>query len=417
MAPRFSKRQTAIVSLILAVLPFAMHSAFYDGGFYYDDQFHLQQCRQIAAGQSTLSSYLLLPHGEHFIPVWKGLFWLCHSTFGESSVAFHLVVTTFHAAAVLILSVLLKKYLSDFSATAVSLLWATATIGGWDGPFLWIAASHLSVGLTFLLAAMGCLTRFHDRNSQLWAMIGGALLLVGLLTMGALIVLTPALLLQYWLFEHRGATPRRNQLVWLAALTLPCLLVGLVHVAYVLPAVERLERPPTNLPAAVRMLSGGYSVSCWKLFAWTDDAVQWGRGLGLLLLAALVLRSSAAERKISVVFFVLSLSFSVLAYTARSGWDVEHVLTWGRYRYLPTLFWCVVSGCVLATGLRWLSQRRRDLVPWIVAGSGLLLLVSQYRTAATAAAVFRRIAAEEQQHMPHQQDRKTAEAQPMVRSI
>lgn len=387
--------ESIVLLLVLAALPFVLHSVYANGGFYYDDQFHLQQCRLIETQQISFADYVLLPHGEHFIPIWKALFCGCYLAFGESSLAFHLLVTAFHSAAVLLLYFLLRSYTTDLSAAAASIIWALAAIGGWDGPFLWIAASHLSVGVTFILAAMCCVTKLNSPDHSRWALLFGVLLTLGLFTMGSLIVLMPALLLQYWLFEHQQRSSNQSLLWWLPALAVPCMAVVAVHLLYVLPAVERLDRPAMNPIAALQMLSGGYAIASWRLVSWADNAVFWGRLFGLALLTALLLLGSSAERRSSLLFFTVSVFFSLLAYTARSGWEVTHVLSWGRYRYLPTLFWCVVAGIVAAAGLRWLREHHRDLVWPSVLSVGLFVLIVQFRIAVSSAEVFRRIAAEE----------------------
>ena len=56
---------------VICVLPFCIQAVFFDGGFYYDDAFHLQQCEQIADGTIAWSDYVFLAHGEHLIPIWK----------------------------------------------------------------------------------------------------------------------------------------------------------------------------------------------------------------------------------------------------------------------------------------------------------------------------------------------------------
>lgn len=387
----FSRKQRIAVFALMAVIPFVVQAVYFDGGFYYDDAFHLEQSELISRGEISLWDYVTLAHGEHLIPIWKTIFYGCWTLAGSSSALMHMVVTCFHVIAAAFLFLLVRYYVSERSAAIVSILWAGAAVGGWDGPFLWIAASHLSVAVTFFLAAMWCLTGMLTTRSELWAVGMSICLLGGLLTMGSLLVLTPALLLQYWLFEHNSETDRRRRIIWLAAWSLPCLIVGLLHLVWVVPAMEKLDRPAMNLYAGLQMLGGGYAAALWNLVSAHGDPVMWGKIAGAGLIAALLLKTAQPARKVSLLIFALSLSFSVLAYMARSGWEVSHVLTWGRYRYLPTMFWCMTAGLVLDQVIGWVSQVRRDLLPWALATALVLFVVSQWQIAVESAAVFRRI--------------------------
>lgn len=393
---RLTAPQLKVLIGLVVVLPFVVQAVYFDGGFYYDDEFHLEQSELISRGEISLWDYATLAHGEHLIPVWKLLFYACWSVAGTNSALIHFVVTTFHVVATLLLFSIVRHYVSDRAAAVAALLWAGTAVGGWDGPFLWVAASHLSIGLTFMLAAMLCLTRVHTARSERWAMAAGLGLLACLLTMGSLLVLTPALLLQFWLFEYRSGMPKRQLTPWLLAWLLPCMVVGLLHLVWVLPAMEKLDRPAMNVYSGLQMLGGGYAASSWKLFSCFGDPVLWGKISGGCLICLLVLKASQKAQKTGVLFFALSLSFSLLAYMARSGWNVDHVLTWGRYRYLPTLFWCVVVGVVLEQIPRWMGERRKDWLPWMAVVGLIVFVSSQWRIATVSAAVFRRISSEVQ---------------------
>ncbi len=395
MPPVSGKRHwdLVVVSLIL-VLPFVVQAAYFNGGFYYDDDFHLDQCRLIDQREISLSDYVTLPHGEHLIPLWKLMFYGCWSLFGDNSAAFHFFMAAFHIASALCLLVLLRTYVQHRAAAVAAVLWAGAAVGGWDGPFLWIAASHLAVGATFFLAAMLCLTRFNEHHDKRWAGLMSVLLLTALLTMHALIVLTPVLVLQYLLFERQRDQDQTRAIRWLAALVVPCVIITALHFTWVKPAIEKLDRPPTNILAGLQMLGGGYAASSWNLVFWKGSAVLWGRVAGAAILAALLLRTSRSAQKVGLLFFSLSFCFSVLAYMARSGWDVDHVLMWGRYRYLPTLFWVVLLGVVLDRGLAHMTVHRPQIAKFAPASFLLLFVVAQCRIAAEAANVFRHLSSE-----------------------
>ena len=394
---RLSTRQIQAALALICVLPFLVQSVFFDGGFYYDDAFHLEQCELIDAGQISLSDYVFLAHGEHLIPVWKTMFYCCWSTFGATSSAFHMFVTMFHAVAALLLFAVIRNYVNDVSAVIGGLLWAGAAVGGWDGPFLWIAASHLSVGVTFFLAAMLCLTKIHSEHSYHWAAAMFVSLLLCLFTMGSLIVLTPALLLQYWLFERDKHSSATRKASWLGSFVLPCAVVSLLHLIWVLPAMQKLDRPPTDVFAGIQMLGGGYAASAWNLISSDGNSVVWGRITGAIMIALLLLRAERPAQKLCLLLFVVSFCFSVLAYMARSGWEISHVLTWGRYRYLPTIFWCGVLSVVVDRGVHWLTVERRSLLPWVIATGLILFILSQHRLASEAATVFRQISDEARQ--------------------
>jgi hypothetical protein len=228
------------------------------------------------------------------------------------------------------------------------------------------------------------------------------LLLTSLLTMHALIVLTPVLLLQYALFERTAGDnwlneERSKATRWLAALGIPCVVVMGLHFLWVTPAIEKLNRPPMNILAGLQMLGGGYAASSWNLVFWKGSAVTWGRVAGAVILATVVLRTGRNAQKLGLLFFSLSFCFSVLAYMARSGWDVDHVLTWGRYRYLPTLFWVVLLGAALDRTILEIRLRQPQLANFAPVGALLLFVVAQRHIAADAASVFRQISSEAKQ--------------------
>ena len=310
-----------VLTGIVCVLPYCVQACFFNGGFYYDDAFHLEQCRMIDEGTIDLADYVLLAHGEHLIPVWKLMFCACWFLFGENSAGFHFVVTAFHVGSALLLLAILRRYTTDLCAAVASVLWAGAAIGGWDGPFLWIAASHLSIGSTFFLGAMFCVARFGDRqdeDGEIWSAAMAVCLMLSLLTMGSLIVLTPALLLQFWLLERTGRESRAVLFRWGICFVVPCLLVAVAHLVCVLPAMQKLDRPATDIYSGIQMLGGGYAAASWKLFLPTGNAVMWGRLLGFALIAWLLFKTTAVTRNVCLIFFVLSFCFSLLAYMARS---------------------------------------------------------------------------------------------------
>ncbi|MCP4171782.1 MAG: hypothetical protein GY758_13520 [Fuerstiella sp.] len=108
----------------------------------------------------------------------------------------------------------------------------------------------------------------------------------------------------------------------------------------------------------------------------------------------------------------MSFFFSLLAYMARSGWEISHVIMWGRYRYLPTLFWCVVLCGVLDRIADWMTAERKKAIPLVAAAGLLLFVLSQHRIACEAATVFRQIVTRQKQKP--ESDQKT---QPSVRNI
>lgn len=364
----------------LLVTAFIINQPYLTAGFVEDDLTHLVLVSRFWLGRIGFGEYLLTPHNEHLLPAWRLWFYLEWRCFGLNPIPWHCALVLVQATAALLVFKLVDRFLDDpIGAGVAGLLWSAAAFTRWDNPLVWISASHLSFALTAFLASMFCLAhRGAERQEWWWALGMGLGLSASILTMSVMLFLAPILWLQDWLLRAPGATGRPGR-AWIAAWFLPVVALGGLqlwarwHFAFAGSAPVTIH--PLRLALAATAL---HATAVLELF-WPVDKVPSFEFLvsasGLALLGLFFLRwLTPPARQLVVVAFALSLLYSALLGAARAAqFSIPQLVYWSRYRFVPSLAWCVLLGVL---SHQWLRSNARPRRRWkLVLLAGLLLLI------------------------------------------
>ncbi len=326
-------------------------------GHVWDDIRHLGLIGEIALGRLSWMEFFLRFHNEHFIGLWKVWYLLTWQLSGTNPIGWHIGITLGHSFSAIFLYLTLRHFALDSPIPAVaSFAWAGAAIGRWDNPLLWIAASHLSFAIMWLMAATWCMTKCREeRGWYWWAIAMAASVTAAICTMGVTALMTVSLMVQFvWL--HQGMklpAPKRG--VWFLAWFVP-FACGTIWQVYVL---SRAHLPTTAGQETVTiggMLQGTmtlFSVALGHLFSgliW--DTQAWGVALPVLVGAAAwaVVAYDSRLRNVTILLFLTCAAYTVVVARARANMPPDVLASFGRFLYVPTLSWCVVIA-VAATSL------------------------------------------------------------------
>lgn len=371
----------AVVSLAAAVF---VELPYFRVPHWFDDQIHLEAVARLVQGETGLLDYLLAPHNEHVLPLFRAWFLAGWSLFGLEPAPWHASIALFQAASGFALFVVLRR---AARSPVVPLLgaaaWAGAAIGGWEGPLCWIGSSlQVPAGAAFL-GAMACLTQAGSVRSRAWGAGMSAFLAVAMLWMGAMVVALPVVLAQAALFEREAfRTPSRRR-YWLAAGLLPALLVGIPTLVASsrartgVPVVDPVSLVETSRRFALVTVNSVAGIAGGPVEAgYIASVVHPAAGVLLVAgLAAFLLRRRI-DLRAPLLFAGLATAMTVAALVARRNWPAEMLLSWGRYRYLPTLA-LVVFAVALVGGLLPGGRRGRRAA----ATAGLVVLLGAYLAA------------------------------------
>lgn len=345
---------------------------------WYDDQIQLEALARFVQGETGLVDYLLAPHNDHVLPLYRAWFLVAWRLFGLEPAPWHATIALFQAASGFALFALMRRF-SDSPVVPLfaSAAWAGAAIGGWDGPLCWIASSLQVPAGAALLAAMACATRGGSPTSRAWATGMGFFLALSVLWMGAMLVVLPIVLVAFALSERGTLGTRSLGRFWLAAGILPVLLVGIpillassrarakVAAPDPLQVVETSRRFVLVALNSVAGLSGSSVDS-----GFIASVVHPTTGVLLAALLAAVLLRRRIDLRVPFLVGAPAAVMTLAALVARRSFPTEMLLSWGRYRYLPTLALIVGASALLGGVLSGSSRRRR---PAVAAGIGVLL--------------------------------------------
>lgn len=370
------KASVATVTISLFIIAICSAAAFWVQSPYFesihtsDDLRHLALVGRLYQGDISWPEYLLTPYREHFLPVWRTWYYFTWEKVGVEPRAWHLAITGLHAFSAVCLFVILRRYLHELAAAVIgTFLWAASSFGRMDNTMNWIAASHLTFGVAWLLAASACLTRFHSKHSTMWAIAMGFCVAGSIGSMGAMIVLTPTLLLQYWWLEKNVAAPGSRQWTWLAAWVLPIIIFVLLQ-----PAVAGASWSHTLNKISAETLSGsGKTFLSSYVSALGDLLPIWPMPSSRYHPSSIerIVISAIAGSFIAACFWLWdrlnvrllgALVLPILLYTALvhlARTDMDHVYASSRYDYLPTLGWCVLIAIIADVALGFLPSPAR----------------------------------------------------------
>lgn len=345
---------------------------------WHDDQIQLEAVARLVQGETGLVDYLLAPHNDHVLPLYRAWFLAAWRLFGIEPAPWHATIALFQAASGFALFALMRRF-SDSAVIPLfaSAAWAGAAIGGWDGPLCWIASSLQVPAGAALLAAMVCVTRAGSATSRAWGAAMGCFLALSVLWMGAMLVVLPLVPVAYALSERGTLGTRSLRRFWLAAGILPVLLVGVpvllassrarakVAVPDPVPVVETSHRFVLVILNSIAGLSGK-SVDSGVI----ASVVHPTAGVLLASVLAAVLLRRRVDWRVPLLVGTLATVMTLAALVARRSFPTEMLLSWGRYRYLPTLALIVGAAAILGGILSGSSRRHR---PAVVAGIAILL--------------------------------------------
>lgn len=367
--PTLAVRMAEMMILAVAcVLCFQVQSHFFGSIPLSDDLHHLALVCRLHSGDISWFEYIMTPYREHFLPVWRAWYYITWSEVGVDPWLWHVGITTVHAFSAVCLFYILRRYLGNLVAAATgTLLWAVCSFGRMDNTLNWIAASHFTFGVAWMLAASACLTRFHSKRSLVWAAGMCVCLLTSIGSMGSMIILAPLLPLQYWLLERREDVDSVQFRAWLTAWGIPVVSLMLVQPAlagsswsWTFGKVSELSLFGSFRRASASMLNAlGDLLPIWQLPSSLYDR----RSLEQMTITAMACGLIAASlwfwdrlnvRLIATFALPIGL-FVGLIHLSRT--NVAQVMVSTRYDYLPTLIWCIVIASLADSVLRFLPEK------------------------------------------------------------
>jgi hypothetical protein len=359
-----------------------------------DDREHLGHCGDVAMGRTTLGEFLIEPHNEHLLPAWKLAYYAQWRWFGLEPLGWHLVMLCSHAlGAAALYWLILNATGVRMGAWLAAGLWATAAIGFSDNPLLWVAASHLTLGVAWWLVALAAAAHHAQNPSPAALLILSGSLLLSLAAMGTLWILAPFVAVPLLLDRARLAP--RQRIAGLLAWGLPTLVMGLWQAQSILTS-DHAQQSTSPVHAGVllsigvrtgaEMLSALGNLTFRSLTRPPQETLGQSLLLAIVLLAYLLFAPWLRSRWAWLLMAAATL-YTAAVIWARRDVPIEQALAWGRYLYLPTLAWCAVAATVLSMVARNFPNHRR----WIALGCALYFtanLWQQSRIAQAAVAEY-----------------------------
>jgi hypothetical protein len=218
-----------------------------------------------------------------------------------------------------------------------------------------------------------------------------------LLTMGAMLLAAPALLAQRWLLaRERRPSAVAMTLLWLV----PVAAAVCLQLLSVTPAISKTAAMNAEWSATAiygRFL-GIYAIAFTQLFGESAAVGVTPHLVERVVLAAVVcvlaiVAGTAHGRRLLIWGGLLTIGFAAATVGTRLFLSTEQFLESGRYRLLPTLWWCVVSGVLLDGMVRRGPALMAKAFPFAVAGVSVAIVVHQYRNAVYTANYFQEVVA------------------------
>jgi len=352
-----------------------------------DDREHLQYCGDVANGRLTLAQFLVTPHNEHLLPMWKLAYYAQWRWFGLAPIGWHVWNLVGHALGATALFVLVLDATGErLGAGMAAGLWATTSIGYSDNPLLWVAASHLSWGVAWWLLATAAAVRYARQPTLSWLVAMTAYLTLCLGTMGTLWILAPVVAIP--LLSPTSELSSRSRTLGLAGWAIPTLILGAWQMQVVLTSshaqtstthVEAWTFALVGVRTMAQMLMALSSLTFRSISRLPQETLAQSGLLAIVMLGYLLF---AGWNKARWAWLILAAAtgYTAIVTFARRDVPLEQALTWGRYLYLPMLAWCAVAACVVATVTRTFPQHRR----WIALGCGIYLAATLWHQSRVA---------------------------------
>lgn len=379
------------VCLLLVTVCGYVQSPYWHTCHYQDDLHHLAQAAKLYHGEIGWISYLCANHNEHVIPLWNLWYYCQWRLSGLDVLPWHLVMTGMHAMSALALAgVVYNHTRHPIAATVSGLLWAAAAIGQPENPQVLITASHHGMAFDWIILAMYCVSRVEGTRSGMWLAGMSAAMVAGVMTTGAVLLVTPILPLQYWLFRQHAWKGMLRP--WLVSWLVPVVLLAVQQALWVLPAINGVglsaDRPEWMRVAS--LVGSAHVIALTNTLFWSPDlhpilalGTKYTLAVGLAVIGVLLGRRW--DPRLVGLLLIFSSGYLAAVYFARLKLPDHVLLEWGRYIYLPTLVCCLLLGTIADAILQSLTANRHRM-----ASIGLivfcLLYLGHQRTIAAFAA-------------------------------
>lgn len=347
-----------VVALFTAVSLIA-NVGYFHCGHVWDDLQHLRRIGEIEAGRDSWWRFLTGYHNEHQLFLWKLWYAGTWKVFGLAPVAWHIMIALGQALGALGLYGTLRGIgVRLIPAATAGCLWAGATIGGFDSPLIWIAASHLAFGVSWMLLASWVASRATDDNGMLPSIGCAVFVAASVATMSAMALLFPLVIGGLW-FSKLAKSPWQR-LKWLAPALIPVVVV--VSMQLYMSSLGMLKAPTDSGgevgPAAIaKVLAVGGNALANTLAGLAFENTTLSAAFGVVVLAV-VLGLMPEVRRVALWMLPPTIVYLLMVATARSDFPVDKFAGMGRFQYLPILAWCAIIGVVCGNGLERLKSRR-----------------------------------------------------------
>ena len=356
----FGPRDWLFVAALLAAVIWVYQPALH-GGILWDDNMHVTR-PELRSWHGLCRIWFDVGATLQYYPLLHTAFWIEHKLWGDATFGYHLVNILLHAAAALMVALVLRrlKIPGAYLAAAIFALHPVHVES-----VAWITEQKNTLSAVFYLAAMLVYLHF-DQSRKRWPYYGALLLFaLGMLSKTVIATLPGALLVIFW--WQRGRLSWKNDVLPL----LPFLLVGAgggMITAWWELQINNCVGPDFTLTLVERCLIAGRTAwfLLWKLFwpmqltfiypRWEINAGTWWQyafplGAAALLAALWAMRRWTRAPLAALLFFGGTLC-PVLGffnlYTFRFSFVANH------YQYLASLgiIALVAAGAALALN-RW----------------------------------------------------------------
>jgi tetratricopeptide (TPR) repeat protein len=254
-----------LAGLVLAVL--LVYQPAWRGGFVWDDHRHVPR-PELRSWYGLYCIWYHLGATQQYYPLLHSVFWVEYRLWGDATLGYHLVNILLHAAAVVLVALVLRRLCvpGAYLAAAIFALHPVHVES-----VAWITEQKNTLSAVFYLAAMLVYLRFDRQRKYLWYFGALALFVLGLLSKTTAATLPAALLVIFW--WQRGRLSWRRDVLPLVPFFVLGLMAGL-FTAWVERKLIGAEGAAFELTIVERCLLAGRAIWFYlgKLF-WPTELI------------------------------------------------------------------------------------------------------------------------------------------------
>jgi len=208
-----------LAGLVVAVL--LVYQPAWRGGFVWDDHRHVPR-PELRSWHGLYCIWFHLGATQQYYPLLHSAFWVEHRLWGDATLGYHLVNILLHAAAVVLVALVLRRRRvpGAYLAAAIFALHPVHVES-----VAWITEQKNTLSAVFYLAAMLAYLRFDQERKNRWYFGTLALFVLGLLSKTTAATLPAALLVIFW--WQRGRLSWRRDVLPLVPFFVLGLMAGL----------------------------------------------------------------------------------------------------------------------------------------------------------------------------------------------